>query len=234
MLERRAFTDNRLLGAFNETVQNWLDFYTYTQFVDRDGKFQLTMLSCSGFQPLGQSMIPMLKEESFHMGTGNNGLRRIVQAGRIPISIMQKYYNKWLPTSFDLFGTDHSSSAQWAYVWGLKGRYNERESREAVDKEHLNEAARELYRQEAQRLTDSLNKLIPEDQPKLVVPDLKFNRQIGEHRGKSYSVTGEPMTAEEYGNYLPTLLPSEEDSALLRSIMKENDWIVPKKEEVPQ
>jgi len=234
LLERRAFTDNRLLGAFNETVQNWLDFYTYTQFVDRDGKFQLTMLSSSGFQPLGQSMIPMLKEESFHMGTGNNGLRRIVQAGRIPISIMQKYYNKWLPTSFDLFGTDHSSSAQWAYVWGLKGRYNERESREAVDKEHLNEAARDLYRQEAQKLTDSLNKLIPEDQPKLVVPDLKFNRQIGEHRGKSYSVTGEPMTAEEYGNYLPTLLPSEEDSALLRSIMKENDWIVPKKEEAPQ
>ncbi|HYV30044.1 MAG TPA: Phenylacetic acid catabolic protein [Candidatus Binatia bacterium] len=234
LLERRAFTDNRLLGAFNETVQNWLDFYTYTQFVDRDGKFQLTMLSSSGFQPLGQSMIPMLKEESFHMGTGNNGLRRIVQAGRIPISIMQKYYNKWLPTSFDLFGTDHSSSAQWAYVWGLKGRYNERDAHEAVDKEHLNEAARDLYRQEAQRLTDSLNKLIPEDQPKLVVPDLKFNRQIGEHRGKSYSVTGEPMTAEEYGNYLPTLLPSEEDSALLRSIMKENDWIVPKKEEVPQ
>ncbi len=91
-----------------------------------------------------------------------------------------------------------------------------------------------VYRQEAQKLTDSLNKLIPDDQPKLVVPDLKFNRQIGEHRGKSYSVTGEPMTAEEYGNYLPTLLPSEEDSALLRSIMKENDWIVPKKEEVPQ
>ena len=231
LLERRAFADNRLLGAFNETVENWLDFFTYTQFVDRDGKFQLTMLSYSGFQPLAQSMPPMLKEESFHLGTGNNGLRRIVQAGKIPIPILQKYCNKWLPTSFDLFGTDHSSSAQWAYVWGLKGRYNEREAREPADRERLNEASRELYRQEAQKLTDSLNKLIPEGQPKLVVPDIKFNRQIGAHRGKFYTVEGEPLAAEEYEKYLPTVLPSEADKEALRSIVKEKDWIVPKKEE---
>ncbi len=230
LLERRAFVDNRLLGAFNEIVENWLDFYTYTQFVDRDGKFQLTMLSYSGFLPLAQSMIPMLKEESFHLGTGNNGLRRIVQAGKIPVSIIQKYYNKWLPTSFDLFGTDHSSSAQWAYVWGLKGRYNERDAGTEADKEHLNEASRELYRQEVQRLTDSLNKLIPEDQPKLRVPDLKFNRQIGQHAGKSYNVEGEPLTAEELEKYLPTVLPSDADKEILRSIFKEKDWIGPKKE----
>jgi benzoyl-CoA 2,3-dioxygenase component B len=231
LLERRAFTDDRLLGAFNEIVENWLDFYTYTQFVDRDGKFQLTMLSHSGFQPLAQSMIPMLKEESFHLGTGNNGLRRILQAGRIPVAIMQRYYNKWLPTSFDLFGTDHSSSAQWAYVWGLKGRYNEGAAREGADKEHLNEAARELYRDEVQKLTDSLNKLIPEGQPKLVVPDLKFNRHIGQHKAKCCSVTGEPCSAEEYEKYLPTVLPSAADKEALGSIMKEKDWIAPKKAE---
>jgi benzoyl-CoA 2,3-dioxygenase component B len=230
LLERRAFTDDRLLGAFNETVEDWLDFYTYTQFVDRDGKFQLTMLSYSGFQPLAQSMIPMLKEESFHLGTGNNGLRRIVQAGRIPIGIMQKYYNKWLPTSFDLFGTDHSSSAQWAYVWGLKGRYNERDAGESADKERLNEASRELYREEVQKLTDSINKMIPREQPKLVVPDLKFNRKIGQHKGKFYTVTGEPLTVEEYEQYLPTVMPSQADKEQLRSIMKETGWIVPKKE----
>ena len=231
LLERRAFTDDRLLGAFNEIVENWLDFYTYTQFVDRDGKFQLTMLSYSGFQPLAQSMIPMLKEESFHLGTGNSGLRRIIQAGRIPVPIIQRYYNKWLPTSFDLFGTDHSSSAQWSYVWGLKGRYNERDARETADKEHLNEASRELYRDEVQKLTDSLNKLISEDQPKLVVPHLSFNRQIGEHRGKLCTVAGEPLSAEQYQGYLPTVLPSEADKETLRSIMKEKDWIVPKKPE---
>ncbi len=128
LLERRAEEGQRLLGSFNEIVENWLDFFTYTQFIDRDGKFQLKMLSTSAFHPLARSMGPMLKEESFHLGTGNNGLLRIVKAGKIPPEIMQRYFNKWIPTAFDLFGTDNSSSAHWAYVWGLKGRFNERET----------------------------------------------------------------------------------------------------------
>ena len=40
LLERRAFKGNRLLDSFNAPVSNWLDFFTYTQFVDRDGKYQ--------------------------------------------------------------------------------------------------------------------------------------------------------------------------------------------------
>ena len=39
--------------------------------------------------------------------------------------ILQKYINKWVSTGLDLFGTDDSSSAQWAYVYGIKGRYDE-------------------------------------------------------------------------------------------------------------
>ena len=125
LLERRASEQQRLLGSFNQPVNNWLDFFTYTQFVDRDGKFQLTMLSHSAFAPLARSVSAMLKEEFFHMFTGNTGLTRIVRANRIPIPIIQKYFNKWLSTAYDLFGTDHSSSAQWAYVWGIKGRFDE-------------------------------------------------------------------------------------------------------------
>ncbi len=125
MLERRAFENKRLLGAFNVDVDNWMDFFTYTDFVDRDGKFQLQMLKYSAFAPLGRSMSYMLREEAFHMGTGNDGLRRIVQAGVIPAWLIQKYLNKWISCSYDLFGTDHSSSAHWAYVWGIKGRYDE-------------------------------------------------------------------------------------------------------------
>ena len=82
MLERRAFENKRLLGAFNVDVDNWMDFFTYTDFVDRDGKFQLQMLKYSAFAPLGRSMSYMLREEAFHMGTGNDGLRRIVRGGR--------------------------------------------------------------------------------------------------------------------------------------------------------
>src|SRR5881396_4040999 len=148
LLERRAFRGDRLLGSFNAPVNNWLDFFTYTQFVDRDGKFQLTMLSHSSFLPLARSMPPMLKEESFHLGTGNHGLHRVVKAGRVPISIVQKYFNKWLPTSYDLFGTDHSSSAHWAYVWGLKGRYDERQSEQQADLDDLNDYNRHLYQKE--------------------------------------------------------------------------------------
>ncbi len=144
MLERRAFgKKNRLLNAFNEDVTHWLDFFAYTNFMDRDGKFQLTMLSHSGFAPLAQSMGPMLKEEAFHMGTGITGLRRIAKAGVIPVPMQQKYYNKWISGSLDLFGTDHSGSAQWAYTWGIKGRVDEDKADGEADREHLNENARQ-------------------------------------------------------------------------------------------
>ena len=124
MLERRAYENKRLLGSFNEECDNWLDFFAFTDFVDRDGKFQLQMLKYSAFAPLGRSMSYMLREEAFHMGTGNTGLARIAEAGIVPGWLMQKYLNKWISSSYDLFGTDHSSSAHWAYVWGLKGRYD--------------------------------------------------------------------------------------------------------------
>ena len=90
MLERRAFENARLLGTFNVDVDNWLDFFTYTDFVDRDGKFQLQMLKYSSFAPLGRSTSYMLREEAFHMGTGNDGLRRVVEAGVIPRWLIAK------------------------------------------------------------------------------------------------------------------------------------------------
>lgn len=225
MLERRSFKNTRLLGSFNVDVDNWIDFFVYTQFVDRDGKFQLKMLSYSSFAPLARSMGPMLKEESFHLGTGNNGLRRIVQAGKIPTPILQKYFNKWLPTAYDLFGNDNSSSAHWAYVWGLKGRFDEDTNPEPADRAHLNETSRGLYYDEVGQLIDALNKLIPEGQPKLHRPDLRFNRSIGKHVGETWSVSGEPLSPEAHARHVAEVLPSAADLAALGSIMKANDWI---------
>ncbi|HEY3130708.1 MAG TPA: Phenylacetic acid catabolic protein [Acidobacteriota bacterium] len=225
LLERRAFEHNRLLGSFNEAVNNWLDFFTYTEFIDRDGKFQLKMLSHSAFEPLARSMQPMLKEESFHLGTGNNGLLRIIRKGRVPTDIIQRYFNKWIPTAYDLFGTDNSSSAHWAYVWGLKGRFNEESTTEPADKEHLNEAARELYRKELQGLVDRMNRLIPADLPKLIVSDLKFNRAIGLHAGQTYDIYGNNLSATEYEEYKKKVFPTPEDDARLQQIFEEGDWI---------
>ena len=228
-LERRAFENKRLLGAFNDPVQNWLDFYTYTDFVDRDGKFQLTMLSYSAFAPLASSMIPMLKEESFHLGTGHDGLRRVIRAGKVPSTILQKYVNKWVPAAYDLFGVDHSTSAHWFYVWGLKGRYDEHASPDAADKEHLNEHSRGLYRQEVAMLLDQLNKLVPNDQPKLAVPDLKFHRRIGTYANQPYSVTGERLSAEDYQKHCREALPNDDDLAQLTGILEEGNWVEEKK-----
>ncbi len=226
LLERRAFEGNRLLGSFNAPVNNWLDFFTYTQFVDRDGKYQLTMLSHSSFAPLAQSVTAMLKEEFFHMFTGNTGLTRIIRAGKIPIPIIQKYFNKWLSTAYDLFGTDHSSSAHWAYVWGLKGRIDEHEAKGPAEKDRLNDLARGHFLAEAQKLVDGLNQHVPAGQPRLFVPDLKCNRSIGEFAGKTFSVKGDPLSADEYQKHLREVLPGPEDERLLGEIFKGKDWVL--------
>jgi benzoyl-CoA 2,3-dioxygenase component B len=227
MLERRAYKKNRLLGAFNGDVNNWVDFFTYTDFVDRDGKYQLTMLSHSGFAPLARSMMAMLKEEFYHLLTGQTGLLRIIKARKIPVEIIQKYLNKWIPMALDLFGTNHSSTAHWTYVWGVKGRYDEAPDKGPADKERLNEAARSLYIQESKGLIAALNKEVPEGQPKLCFPDEKFRREIGEHAGKPYSVHGELLSTEAYEQHLREVLPGSKDEALLAEIFKGKDWITP-------
>ncbi|MDE3076683.1 MAG: phenylacetate-CoA oxygenase subunit PaaI, partial [Chloroflexota bacterium] len=87
LLQRRSFKRERLLGSFNIDIETWTDFFVFTQFIDRDGKFQLNMLSTSAFAPLARSMGPMLHEESFHLGTGTTGLTRIVQAHQLPLEV---------------------------------------------------------------------------------------------------------------------------------------------------
>jgi benzoyl-CoA 2,3-dioxygenase component B len=229
MLERRAFESKRLLGAFNQDVNHWLDFFTYTDFVDRDGKFQLTMLSFSSFEPLASSMVPMLKEESFHLGTGQDGIKRIVKAGVVPLTVVQKFLNKWIPVSLDLFGVDHSSSAHWFYVWGLKGRFDEPNAKAEADLGNMNDYNRHLYHKECQQLIDLINKSIPAGQPKLYVPDMKFNRHIGAHANQPYSVHGELLSEKEYEQHLKDVLPHPEDVRLVMDIQaNEPKWIAPK------
>lgn len=226
LLERRAFDNSRLLGAFNQDVQDWLDFYCYTEFVDRDGKYQLTMLNHSGFKPLAASMTPMLQEEFYHLLTGHTGLTRVVKAGKVPMELIQKHINKWFSVALDLFGVDNSSSAYWFYVWGLKGRYDEGKSPEPPDRDRLNELAREHYLREVSALIETLNKLIPEGQTKLALPDLRFHRSIGEYADKTYSIHGELLTAEAYAKHLELVLPNASAKVRLAQIFKEPGWVV--------
>ena len=227
LLERNAQDGTRILGSFNAPIDHLLDFFCFTHFIDRDGKYQLKMLSTSSFKPLAASMGPMLKEESFHLGTGANGLRRIVKQGVIPCELLQKYLNKWISTGLDLFGTDDSTSAQWAYVYGVKGRYDERESDIEADREHLNEASRELYFQELREEMRRISAARKEGEPELFIPSDKFNRGIGNYAGKNYTIRGEKFegTDEEYEAYLISVLPTEEDEHKLMNDYMKQDWI---------
>ena len=138
---------------------------------------------------------------------------------------MQKFFNRWVPTAFDLFGTDQSSSAHWAYVWGLKGRFDERETERDADKGALNEASRSLYREECVRLVQRLNRYISDPDRHLYISDLKFNRRIGQYAHMCFDVDGNEMSQDAYKKYLAEVTPSEADYAMLNDVMKDNDWI---------
>jgi benzoyl-CoA 2,3-dioxygenase component B len=143
LLQRRSGNADRprILGAFNEPIDNWLDFFMFTMFTDRDGKYQLLALAESGFDPLARTTRFMLTEEAHHMFVGETGVERIVQRtaelmkqdpngdaraqGGIPLDLIQKYLNLWFALSLDLFGGEISSNAASFFGAGLKGRYKE-------------------------------------------------------------------------------------------------------------
>src|SRR5512144_733486 len=81
LLERRSGNPDkpRILGAFNEPIDDWLSFFMFTYFTDRDGKYQLLALSESGFDPLARTTRFMLTEEAHHMFVGETGMLRVIQ-----------------------------------------------------------------------------------------------------------------------------------------------------------
>ncbi len=146
LLERRSgdVDKPRILGAFNEPTPDWLAFFMFTFFTDRDGKYQLSSLAESGFDPLARTCRFMLTEEAHHMFVGETGIGRIVQRtaelmaeqkvddpasvrafGVIDLETMQRYLNFHYSVTLDLFGSDISSNAASFYTNGLKGRFEE-------------------------------------------------------------------------------------------------------------
>ena len=147
----------RILGAFNEPTPDWLSYYMFTYFTDRDGKYQLAALAESGFDPLARTCQFMLTEEAHHMFVGETGIMRVVQrtcevmkevrsedpkrvreGGAVDLETMQRYINLHFTVSVDLFGQEISTNAATYFNSGLKGRYLE----SRLDDDH--------------RLTDSL------------------------------------------------------------------------------
>jgi benzoyl-CoA 2,3-dioxygenase component B len=146
LLERRSGDANnpRILGAFNEATPDWLSFFMFTYFTDRDGKYQLCALAESAFDPLARTTKFMLTEEAHHMFVGESGISRVITrtaqamndlktddvgklraAGVIDLATIQRYINFHFSVTIDLFGADESSNAATFYSSGLKGRYEE-------------------------------------------------------------------------------------------------------------
>ncbi len=145
LARRSGDADNpRILGAFNEPTPDWLAFYMFTFFTDRDGKFQLCSLAESGFDPLARTCRFMLTEEAHHMFVGETGVGRVIQRtcevmnehkiddpadvrkqGVIDLQTMQRYLNFHYSVTLDLYGSDISSNAANYYTNGLKGRFEE-------------------------------------------------------------------------------------------------------------
>jgi benzoyl-CoA 2,3-dioxygenase component B len=131
----------RILGAFNEPTPDWLSFFFFTYFTDRDGKFQLASLRESAFDPLSRTCDFMLKEEAHHMFVGAGGVGRVVQRtvelmqqhdtddvrpfGGIDVATLQRYLNFHYTVSLDLFGAETSTNAANYFASGLKGRFQE-------------------------------------------------------------------------------------------------------------
>src|SRR5260370_14229332 len=78
LLERQSGNRDkpRILEAFNEPIDNWLDFFMFTMFTDRDGKSQLMSLSESSLDPLSRTTRFMLTHEAPHMLVGEARLPR--------------------------------------------------------------------------------------------------------------------------------------------------------------
>jgi benzoyl-CoA 2,3-epoxidase subunit B len=149
LLRRRSGSEDapRMLGAFNEATPDWLSFFMFTFFTDRDGKMQLESLAQSGFDPLSRTCRFMLTEEAHHMFVGETGVGRTIQRtceamkeagiedpseidkvrglGVVDLPTLQKKMNLHYSLSLDLFGSEVSTNAANFYNAGLKGRFHE-------------------------------------------------------------------------------------------------------------
>jgi benzoyl-CoA 2,3-epoxidase subunit B len=134
----------RILTTFNEPMTDWLSFFCFTYFTDRDGKYQLKSFAESAFDPLSRTCRFMLTEEAHHMFVGETGISRVIKRtlevmkelgtddparirahGALDLPTLQKYLNFWCSSSLDLFGSEISSNSAASFASGMKGRPDE-------------------------------------------------------------------------------------------------------------
>ena len=262
LLERRSGNPDhpRILSTFNEPCQDWLSFFCFTTFTDRDGKYQLLALAESGFDPLARTTRFMLTEEAHHMFVGQTGVSRAIKRtcevmtehpdhaprehGVIPLEIIQRYINFWASSSNDLFGAEVSSNSANFFGAGIKGRaYEERyEDHEAKEqaftiervedsrlsklevplRNAMNEVLREEYVRENLKSVEYWNRECEKAgvDYRFTLPSPRFHRTVGEYAGHHFDPSGNLIDEEQWNNHVDEWLPTPEDRAYVKSLMK--------------
>jgi len=198
----------RILTTFNEPISDWLSFFCFTYFTDRDGKYQLKSLAESAFDPLSRTCRFMLTEEAHHMFVGETGIGRVVRrtlevmkelgtedpvkiraAGAIDLPTLQKYLNFWCSSSLDLFGSEISSNSAANFANGLKGRPDEDQYQDHVLRSAMFHMPMPDGKTEDVPMLNALNEIMRESYLKDCEIGLKrWNRTI-ERAGHAFRLT---------------------------------------------
>lgn len=221
-------TGKHVLDSFNIPFQCFLDPIVYASTIDRVGKYQLTMQKVFAYKPMAASMPPMLQEESFHMASGVNPLKKIAamaadEKGDFSIQQIQQHVNKWFPRALEMFGSETGGTTNVQY--GFKDKAN----REAAD-EYIREVQElvidplnfEILKVRKQGQVDkALAKEIAErvlrtqeeeagirPDELIYLPDRRFLRKRGENAWATVTPRGEPVKSrEQYERELAKALP---------------------------
>jgi benzoyl-CoA 2,3-dioxygenase component B len=140
-------TGSHVLAAFNLEYDSFIDNVVFCAFIDRVGKYQLTMQKVCAYKPYAASMPPMLKEEAFHLASGVMPLRRWVERAAkgdrfITMQAVQKSVHKWFARGLEMFG--HEKGGENIVRMGIKDKANG----EAID----------LYVSECEQMLADLNR----------------------------------------------------------------------------
>jgi len=140
-------TGSHVLAAFNLEYDSFGDSIVFAAFIDRVGKYQLTMQKVNAYAPMAASMPPMLREEAFHLAAGVIPMRRWMEAAArdrnatTDVPQIQKMLCKWYGRGLEMFGDERGG--QTNVRLGLKDMAN----REAQDR----------YIDECQKMLDDIN-----------------------------------------------------------------------------
>ena len=207
LLQRRSGNPDhpRILGTFNEPCEDWLSFFCFTMFTDRDGKFQLLALAESGFDPLARTCRFMLTEEAHHMFVGQTGVGRVIERtceltkqhpgrdvkdfGAIPFEVIQKYINFWSSSSTDLYGSEVSSNSANFFSAGIKGRaYEDRyEDHKALEQSYeLDRFVDGKLKRETVALRNAMNEVLRDEYVKDNQKGIEYWNRICEKHGVEF------------------------------------------------